>query len=87
MMTDGFLGSEAGTFPPIRNFRRPYIGATYLNPVLPHLPGLEAVRRVNFDPCSEKRVHHILHQKYEPRQAKNLIKIHKNKRNIGIKSE
>ena len=41
-------------------FRRPYIGPTYLNPVLPVLPGSGAVRRVNFGLFFEKRVHGIL---------------------------
>ena len=52
-------------------FRHPYIGPTYLNPVLPVLPGSGAVRRDNFGPCTENRVHHILEQKSEPHQVKN----------------
>ena len=56
---------------PAINFRRPYIGPTYLNPVLPVLPGSGAVRRDNFGPCTENRVHHILEQKSEPHQVKN----------------
>ena len=52
--------------------RCPYIRATYLNPVFPILSGSWAVRRINFGPCSENRVHDILHQKCEHSQAKNI---------------
>ena len=46
----------------MNSIRRPYISATYLTPILPVMPGLGAVCKVNFGPCPEKRVHHILHQ-------------------------
>ena len=39
-------------------------------PGFTRLPGSGAVRRVNFGPFSENRVHHILHQKCEPDQVK-----------------
>ena len=43
-------------------------------PKLPMATRDGAVRRVNFGPFYENRVHHILHQKCEPHQAKEFEK-------------
>ena len=54
--------------------RRPYISATYLNPVLPVMPCSWAVRRASFGLFSENRVHHILDQKCEHHKSEDFEK-------------
>ena len=65
-----FLPARLRSKRALQIIRRPYIGPTYFNPVLPVLPGSGAVRRDNFGPCTENRVHHILEQKSEPHLVK-----------------
>ena len=64
--------TRVGTIP--LNIRRPYISATYLNPVLPVMPCSGAVRRVSFGLFSENRVHHILDQKCEHHKSEDFEK-------------
>ena len=66
--------------------RHPYIGATYLNPVLPVFPGSGAVRRVNIGPCSKYRVHHIPHQKMPAPLCKKIEKVLQNKEISGSRA-